>query len=95
MGKWNYRPSRRFRRRSPNPPSIFYDIRAPLPGNFFFSLLCFYFLIFFNSLHFYNDYVLYLFRIGNGFFENIVKEEDLSLLLLCELSVRIYTVSVD
>lgn len=31
MGKWNYRPSRRFRRRSPNPPSIFYDIRAPLP----------------------------------------------------------------
>ncbi|KAK2440201.1 hypothetical protein QL285_011639 [Trifolium repens] len=33
MGKWNYRPSRRFfsRRRSPNPPSIFYDIKAPLP----------------------------------------------------------------
>ncbi|GAU38275.1 hypothetical protein TSUD_119560 [Trifolium subterraneum] len=36
MGKWNYRPSRRFfpRRRSPNPPPIFYDIKATLPEIF-------------------------------------------------------------
>ncbi|XP_058756938.1 uncharacterized protein LOC131630159 [Vicia villosa] len=30
MGKWNHRP-RFFRRRSPDRPSVYYDIKAPLP----------------------------------------------------------------
>ncbi|CAI8596071.1 unnamed protein product [Vicia faba] len=31
MGKWNYRPRFFSRRRSPDRPSVYYDIKAPLP----------------------------------------------------------------